>query len=225
MQTLENKDIIYDDVCPMCKGYTACFLHFGLLQNRTGFASASPEMLERIDLNRARHEIPLYDQQTGQTLYGLDALFLILGERFPVFRPLFRNRVFRAALYQLYQIITYNRRVIAGSKAPAAGFDCAPDVNLFYRFLYIGLAFFGTAMLFRPIATPPALLACLFMLQGTALAIAFFTAKKLDFAGHWATIFLVSALLWRMLPDYPIVQIGILAWICRMWYKRIPLLF
>ena len=43
-------------------------------------------------------------------------------------------------LQYMYQIITYNRRIIAGSSAPANGFDCAPDFNAFYRWLYIGLA-------------------------------------------------------------------------------------
>ncbi len=41
--------------------------------------------------------------------------------------------------YPLYQIITYNRRVIAGCKA-CCGFDCAPDLNRFYRTVYLMLA-------------------------------------------------------------------------------------
>src|SRR5262245_26537533 len=122
MNTLDHKVIIYDDVCPLCNAYTGGFVKLGWLNQRTGFASAAPELLEDIDLNRARHEIPLYDTETKQTLYGLDALFLILGSKMPWFRPLFRNRVFRTAVKQVYQVITYNRRIIAGSRAPEQGF-------------------------------------------------------------------------------------------------------
>ena len=43
---LENKVIVYDDSCPMCKIYTYWFVAVGLLkqENRVGFATASPEI-------------------------------------------------------------------------------------------------------------------------------------------------------------------------------------
>lgn len=40
MQTVENKVIVYDDVCPLCNAYTGCFLQLGWLKHRTGFAEA-----------------------------------------------------------------------------------------------------------------------------------------------------------------------------------------
>lgn len=226
MSELENKVIIYDDVCPMCKAYTAGFIKMGWLKHRTGFAAAAPEILGQIDLDRARHEIPLLDTQTGEVAYGLNALFLILGERMPFLRPLFRNRFFRAILYQLYQIITYNRRIIAGSKAPDTGFDCAPDVNLFYRWLYIGLASTAALGLLARHAFPlnPASGVLLLLLVILFLAV-LFTRKKLDFAGHWATIALASALLVSILPKIAILQAGVcglvvlMAW-KRGWYRR-----
>lgn len=221
MQNIENKVIVYDDVCPMCRAYTAGFVQLGWLKHRTGFADAPPGMLEQLDLDRARHEIPLLDIKTGEVVYGLDALFLILGNRMPFFKPLFRNRFFRAALFQLYQIITFNRRVIAGSKAPSAGFDCAPDVNLFYRWLYIGLAAFGAAFIFwQNDAGFPALP----LLLAAALPAVVFVRRKLDFAGHWATIALVSALLINLLPEHALVQAGIVALAVWMGWKRWKLL-
>lgn len=221
MSELENKVIIYDDVCPMCKAYTAGFIKMGWLKHRTGFAAASPEILDQIDLDRARHEIPLLDTQTGEVVYGLNALFLILGERMPFIRPLFRNRFFRAILYQLYQIITYNRRIIAGSKAPATGFDCAPDVNLFYRWLYIGLASTAALGLLAWHAFPPTFLSgALLLLLLILLSSVLFTRKKLDFAGHWATIALVSALLVGILPKIAILQAGICGVVVLMAWKR-----
>ncbi len=43
-------------------------------------------------------------------------------------------------MYGLYQIVTYNRRFIAGTAAPCSGFNCAPDFSLKYRSIYLALA-------------------------------------------------------------------------------------
>ncbi len=224
MQNTESKVIIYDDVCPMCNAYTGCFIHLGWLKHRTGFAEASPELLRQIDLDRARHEIPLHDMATGETVYGLDALFLILGGRYAWLRPVFQNRLFRAMLRQLYQIITYNRRVIAGSSSPTSGFDCAPDVNLFYRWLYIGLALAGGAALFAGMNQPTGLsqvpMGALLVLHSGMLAVGLAAQKKLDFAGHWATMFLLSGLLLSILPAQPWALAGVAALVALMWGKR-----
>lgn len=120
-----------------------------MAERTSGLANVSPELLAKIDFDRARHEIPLLDTQTGEVTYGLNALFLIIGEQMPIFKPLFRSSWFRPLLYPLYQIITYNRRIIAGSGAPKSGCDCAPDVNLFYRWLF-SIAVLGGGCSFFP---------------------------------------------------------------------------
>ena len=139
-------------------------------------------------------------------------------------RPLFRNRLFRAVLRQLYQIITYNRRVIAGSSSPASGFDCAPDVNLFYRWLYIGLALAGGTALFVGMDEPTGLsqvpMGALLVLHSGMLAVGLAAQKKLDFAGHWATMFLLSGLLVSILPAQPWALAGVVALVAWMWGKR-----
>ncbi len=223
METLENKVIVYDDSCPMCEAYTAGFIKIGWLKKRTGFANASPEMLAKLDLNRARHEIPLYDTETGEVRYGLDALFLIIGERMPLFKPLFRSAFFRAPLYQLYQIITFNRRIIAASVSPKTGFDCAPDLNVFYRWVYIVLAVLPASFLLIPGALSNGWSGmALLGLHGIMLLAVFFARKKLDFAGHWATVFLVSALLFVVLPNRGITNMLLILLIAWMWRRRWP---
>lgn len=139
---LTNKVILYDDSCPMCKVYTQGFVRMGILtpDHRVGMARASADTMQRLDLKRARHEIPLLDTQTGKVTYGMDALFLLIGHRFPIFTPLFRNAPFRALVYAFYQLVTYNRRVIAGCAPPREGFDCAPDFNRAARLRYLRLA-------------------------------------------------------------------------------------
>ena len=228
MNALENKVIIYDDVCPLCDAYTGSFIKMGWLKQRTGFAGADPTLLSDIDLDRARHEIPLYDTQSRQTLYGLDALFCILGARLPVLMPVFRNRIFRSVLKQVYQIITYNRRIIAGSRAPRQGFDCAPDVNLFYRWLYIVLALV-VAVVLLTVNWPgqysswyvalPALQAILLLL-GLLLS-----ANRLNFLGHWATISLVLAVSVGLLPLHPAAAFLWTAFGTWLWFKRWDLAF
>ena len=90
-------------------------------------------------LDRGRHEIPLFDRTTKETIYGLKALTYVLGSRWTWLTPFFESRAFLWMFYPLYQIITYNRRVIAGCKA-CCGFDCAPDLNRFYRSVYLLIA-------------------------------------------------------------------------------------
>lgn len=222
MESLDQKVIIYDDACPMCKAYTAGFVKAGWLQHRSGFSNADPEVIGKIDLDRARHEIPLLDLKTGNVVYGLDALFLIIGTKLPFFKPLFRTSWFKAFLYPLYQIITFNRRIIAGSSAPAAGFDCAPDINLFYRWLYIGLAglgAFGLYWSFWQSAVP--LAKGVFLLQVMIPILAIFLRNKLDFMGHWATVALASGIVAAVLPVTMLIKaiagLTITAW---MWWLR-----
>jgi len=222
MQTLENKVIVYDDACPMCQAYTAGFVKAGWLKERQGFAQVSPDLLAKIDFDRARHEIPLLDTKTGEVTYGLSALFLIIGERMPIFKPLFRSRWFRPLLYPLYQIITYNRRIIAGSSAPKTGCDCAPDVNLFYRWLYISLAVLGGAALSFPIWGSGGWAGNTFIITQLAFFLAvIFIPKRLDFVGHWATVFLVTSFLLRVMPGgdglATGVALGLAGW---MWWRR-----
>lgn len=222
MEALDNKVIVYDDACPMCQAYTAGFVKAGWLKERRGFAHVSPELLAKIDFDRARHEIPLLDTQTGEVTYGLNALFLIIGERMPIFKPLFRSPWFRPMLYPLYQIITYNRRIIAGSGAPKTGCDCAPDVNLFYRWLYISLASASAAWLSFSLLMSGDLLGKVFVISQLAFfAMVAAVPRRLDFVGHWATVWLATAIVANLLPGPVWLGAGVgLALATWMWWMR-----
>lgn len=224
METLENKVIVYDDACPMCQAYTAGFVKAGWLKERRGFANVSPELLAKIDFDRARHEIPLLDTKTGEVTYGLSALFLIIGERMPIFKPLFRSAWFRPLLYPLYQIITFNRRIIAGSGAPKTGCDCAPDVNLFYRWLYISLAVGSAAWLSFSFWANGDFAGKTFVAAHFAILLAvIFLPKRLDFIGHWATVFLATSIVASLVPGEiwlkACIGLSLAAW---MWWRRFP---
>jgi predicted DCC family thiol-disulfide oxidoreductase YuxK len=234
MKNLESKTILYDDVCPLCQAYTGCFVRFGWLGRRRGLAGLSAEVLARIDLERARHEIPLYDEQTGETVYGLDALFLILGTQFPVLKPVFASRLVRYPLRQLYNLISYNRRVIAGTRPPASGFDCGPDVSIAYRLAYIGLALVLTVLLggfavlpeLAPFAAGPdhVIYRALIDLSFLALVpVGLLRRDKLTFFGHWATLALIVAIFGAVLPagwGTEAFRLALFGW---LWGRRWPL--
>lgn len=230
MKTLAHKIIIYDDVCPMCKAYTEGFVQLGWLplENRVGFSQVPKNILEKIDSDRARHEIPLFETETGETLYGKDALFYILGEQMPIFKPLFRFAPFRAIIFGLYQIITYNRRIIAGSPTPTNGFDCAPDFNVFYRYVYIGLAtVLSVWILIDDFQTIDNQWITLFVLfSASILRGAFFKSLKTqtDYFGHLATIFLIVALVLNIVGINPITTVLVPLLGVHIWTKRMRLL-
>jgi hypothetical protein len=208
MKTLDHKIIIYDDVCPLCKAYTEGFVQLGWLlpEHRLGFSIAPKYILDNIDINRARHEIPLYDTETGHTLYGKEALFFIFGEAFPLLKPLFCFSFFRAIIFGLYQIITYNRRIIAGSKTPEMGFDCAPDFNTFYRWLYIGLMTFISFIIFynniQVIDIISFMWICLFFV-GILRGLFFKDFKsKTTYFGHLATVVFIAHIIITIFGTY-----------------------
>ncbi|MBK8554979.1 MAG: hypothetical protein IPL65_04035 [Lewinellaceae bacterium] len=200
---LEQKTIIYDDSCPMCRAYTAGFVKLGWLAARKGFSQADPSFLAKLDLQRARHEIPLYDPTSGKTLYGPDALYHILGARFPGLKALFHWAPFRAVIYQLYQVITFNRRIISGGRSATTGFDCAPDQNIFYQSLYIVLVMAATAGLsssWLQHAASTATGALVLSQIGTGIYGLLRSANRLAFTGHWATVSMLMALVLVLFP-------------------------
>ena len=185
--------LLYDDACPMCQAYTSGFARLGWA-GRSAFSQVDPGAYPALDLDRGRHEIPLVDAQTGEVRYGLDAMTHVLAQALPPLAPLLRHRAFVAAWRPLYWLITYNRRVIAGTPAPATGFDCAPDVHLGWRLTYVALAVAGVAAVGLPSAG----------WWGAAAALTVvgmvWSADRLTFLGHAATVALMVALLTAALP-------------------------
>lgn len=198
---MKNHVIIYDDACPMCQAYTRGFVAVGILpeDGRKKFSEADSKMLAELDLQRARHEIPLYNRLTGKTIYGYEALFALLTEWHPIFKPLFAFPPFRGFIYYLYQLITYNRRVIAGSISPQAGFNCAPDFHYNYRLLYIFLAFSVAFLINRAVFLP------IFGLGLLAMVPYWFSTlqKNVTYLGHFASVALLAQLLGLVLGVIP----------------------
>jgi hypothetical protein len=143
MKSLPHKAIIYDDQCPACRLYTNGFVKWGLLEqhNRIPFTEAfSSDKVSQLDLQRSKHQIPLIDLTGGETLYGLDALVFLLNQKIPLIKPLLSIKGVYAFFSGLYNIISYNRRIIIPAHKPASGFDCTPDFSLRYRIYFVAMA-------------------------------------------------------------------------------------
>ena len=213
----------------MCKLYTYWFVAWGFLapENRIGFATAPANVTSHVDLDRGRHEIPLFDRTTKETIYGLAALTYVLGSRWTWLKPFFESRVFMWMFYPLYQIVTYNRRVIAGCQA-CCGFDCAPDLNRFYRSVYLLIAgvviclICGLLLAHGDVAaalnpfTTAVWLTIAFIFVGVVIAIlkraTVGSTATWDFVGNRATSVLIFALATIPLLICPQMHTGI-AWV------------
>src|SRR5687767_7613384 len=191
MKASNNLTMIYDDSCPMCNIYTKAFTKNKWINSRCGFSTVSDDILSTLDLEKSKNEIPLYDASTHTTVYGIDALLKVLGSRFHIFRPLFSLTIFRFLLKKLYYLISYNRRIIAGTLPADKGFDCTPAVNVKYRIIYLIIAGTLGMLLFNAGG-----MLMLGAILGTfILASALFHQKGLDYSGHVTTIFLLTGFL------------------------------
>lgn len=143
MKATASKVIIYDDTCPMCSLYTNGFIKGGFLPagGRMPFAELTNEgTIGRIDLQRAKHEIPLVDMQGGETMYGVDSLVFILNEKLPFVGWMMKIGPVNYFVRRLYRMISYNRRIIIPSHASGKGIDCTPGLNMKYRTVFIAFA-------------------------------------------------------------------------------------
>lgn len=207
MKTLKDKTLIYDNTCPMCDIYSHAFVSKGMLdkEGRKNFEELDTATLAKLDKDRARHEIPLVDNTTGEVLYGLDALTLIVANALPVFKPMITSGWFKKILTPLYKFISYNRRVIAGSFYGGVGFDCAPDFHLGWRLALIvaGIGYTALGIYLFSLIAGVANIVMMFgvvlmyfvLLVTTNLLYNRTFEEKIDYIGHLATLGVVESTL------------------------------
>jgi len=138
----ETTILIYDNDCLLCKTYTGIFVKTGLLpaSGRQHFNSVDPKIFSLVDKQKSNNEIPFIDLNQQKVWYGVDALLEILGAKFPLLKKWGNLPHIKWSLQRCYKLISYNRKVIVAA-APAAGYDCSPDFNLFYRIFWLLLLF------------------------------------------------------------------------------------
>jgi hypothetical protein len=218
MKTLTDHTIIYDDECPLCKEYTKAFVKIGMLDKsgREPYSKMINGNHLNIDWNRARNEIALVNKKDNTVKYGVDSIETIICNSFPVFKVLFKARLFRFFIDRLYLFISYNRKVVAPGKGGEGSSTCIPDFNVSYRLAYLVFAWFFTSMIlvfYSKLAAPlfPAsdftreFLVCgaQVFFQG---AIVFFVRRDraIHYLGNMMTISVVGALM--LVPTFLLVE-------------------
>ena len=150
MSPLPENALIYDDKCPLCSAYTTAFVKGGLLQKegRISFSEVNMQQFS-IDWNKARHEIPLINLQTGEVSYGVEALVNILSKKWRWIKPLLEVKMVSLFFKWLYKLISYNRKIIAASKhVKDTVFDYTPDYSFFWRLMLIIITYSLSAYIF-----------------------------------------------------------------------------
>src|SRR6266498_5340273 len=103
-----TKILLYDDYCPLCTWYSGLFVKYKLLnpESRVPFSRANIEILTSIDIEKAKDEIPLFDPKTQTTLYGIDALLEILGQKNAGIKSIGNFKPAKWFLKKLYKFIS-----------------------------------------------------------------------------------------------------------------------
>jgi len=150
---MNTKILLYDDYCPLCAWYSNLFVKYKLLnpESRIPFSKANIEILTSIDIEKAKNEIPLFDTKTQTTLYGIDALLEILGQKNAGIKWIGNFKPVNWCLKKLYKFISYNRKVIVAKKCGSGNFDCSPSFNVLYRVLFMILFLFFNSFMLYPL--------------------------------------------------------------------------
>jgi len=149
MKTLKNHMILFDAECPMCKMYTKAFVKTGMLDDagRSSYQNTPGNVCPMIDKQRAVNEIALVDLQSGEVTYGIKSLFKIIGNAFPLFKPLFLFKPFIWLMSKVYAFIAFNRRVIVPATNIGDSYAFQPTFKLHYRIAYLLFTWFCTGFI------------------------------------------------------------------------------
>ena len=137
---IKDRKLLIDKNCPMCVVYGTTFTKLGMIDSDTitPYQNVGKEFTESIDMHRAQNEIALHDTVSGTTIYGLDSMIHIFSQDKSWIKKTLEFPLIYLPLKQLYKFITYNRKVIVGGKKTThVERTCEPDVNYFYRTLFI----------------------------------------------------------------------------------------
>lgn len=229
MKTLANYTILYDAECPMCGLYSRAMISTGMLDanGRIPYQQMPEAACPLVDRQRAMNEIALINTKTGEVHYGIRSLFKVIGNAFPIFKPLFGFAPFVWLMSKVYAFISYNRRVIIPAKKDDAALQ--PTFNLTYRLLYllftsatVGFVLTRYAALlhgFVPIGSPyREYLICSgqVLFQGMIISL-YRPNKRWEYLGNMMTISFAGALM--LLPMIWLAKlIAVPAIICMLYF-------
>lgn len=136
---LKNNKLLIDKNCPMCGIYGRCFTNWGLIEKGTveHYQVIAVDQTRGIDMERAKTEIALKDNNTGQTIYGINAMIKMVAHDKKLVYQFLNTPLVYGFLKRLYNFISYNRKVIYPTAPQQELRTCQPALNLKYRGFYI----------------------------------------------------------------------------------------
>lgn len=182
--------LIYDADCPACEAYTKGFVKLGLLPaeaRQSNKTCHDQRIIDRLDPERMRHELPFVDLEGPEVRYGVDAMLTLIGFRFPGFARLVQRTFLYGWAKKLYAFVSYNRRVVFPTEPERWQLlDFAPRFHMGYRLFLIAFIF-GFVGLIHGLVIGELGLTTLLPLAGVLLAggIAVHQAASTDRLPHW----------------------------------------
>lgn len=203
--TAMSKLLIYDADCPLCRAYTKGLVVAGALPAEARMSShaiTDRALVDRLDAQRRRHEIPLIDTQTGETHYGVDAILTVTERTWPRLTRFVRDTLLFELGRQFYAFVSYNRRLLFPTPPDRPHImDLTPDFNAAYRLVFL-VVLYGLILLGHYASVgqfdPAAMGTLLGQWLLTSLYIVRHTtenrlANVLDYAGHLGMSIAVGA--------------------------------
>jgi predicted DCC family thiol-disulfide oxidoreductase YuxK len=134
-----NLTLYYDKDCPLCVWYTGIFLKYKLLKpkGRICYNDAILTGDFPFDEELARNKIALYNADTKQVMYGIDSMLEILAQAFPFIKIIGKFAPIYWFLNQLYNFISYNRKIVAPVHMCASKTSCIPTRSWFWRIVFL----------------------------------------------------------------------------------------
>lgn len=138
----QKEQLFYDTDCPMCSWYTSQMEDKGLLKKgvRTPHHHIRALNSSNLDVERSRDEIALYNHQSGETLYGLEAMLHLVGRQFPRLERIGRIPWVKWSCQKVYRFVSFNRQIIASNGKKPTALDCTPHYHRGYRWAFVVFA-------------------------------------------------------------------------------------
>lgn len=134
----------------MCQLYGNRFVKAGLIEESSicAYQDVPQDTQMKVDFERAKDEIAMYDVVSGETTYGLQSILKILTQKHPGWKKFLHSDFVFKPLNYLYKFISYNRKVIAPtSSIKVSGRLCEPTFKKSYRLAYIFFVALMTAII------------------------------------------------------------------------------
>lgn len=207
---IRKHKLLIDQNCPMCQLYAKGFSKMALVDDATvcHYQTVNQEIMNQIDTERAKSEVALFNEETKQTVYGVDAFLTILQQENRILNQLFQFPPIHWVADKAYRFISYNRHVIAAVSQKAEERACVPKVHRGYRWLYIILGAVFTAVVLNQFSCLLAAqlglnipvyqewLLCFGQIAWQMIAIQIIRKQKQsDYLGNMTTVSILGALL------------------------------